>query len=107
MHDCDNSNSMLVSDETLPLRSLFFLKKDKDDIIKRVLFVDQGVYAPNQNYRLPLSAKFIDIGTRHFKYYIPESRQTLERSFFSEELFNASLGTYPAVQSPEELKFIT
>ena len=107
MHDSNNSNSMLVSDDALPLRSLFFLKKDKDDIIKRVLFVDQGVYAPNQNYRLPLSAKFIDIGTRHFKYYIPESRQTLERSFFSEELFNASLATYPAVQGPEELKFIT
>ena len=46
----------------------FFLKKFEGDITKRVLFIDQSVYDADQNYRLPLSAKFADIGKRHFKY---------------------------------------
>ena len=38
-------------------------------MISKQLFIDRSVYAKNQHFRLVLSAKFLDIGKRHFKLH--------------------------------------
>ena len=54
--------------DALALRRLFFLKKCRDENIRYKLFFDMSVYDSDKNFRMPLSAKHIDIRRRHFNY---------------------------------------
>ena len=57
--------SLLTNDAGL-MRQFFFRKKNKQGVVMSVLFIDHSVYKRNKNVRLPLSAKFDELGARHF-----------------------------------------
>ena len=60
-----SGDSSKLTADTLALRKLFFLKRCLGNIGNK-LFFDLSVYESNQNFRLPLSSKFEDVGKKHF-----------------------------------------
>ena len=75
----------------------FLYKKFRGNIIPNFLFIDQTVYGAFQNFRLILSAKFSDIGRRHFNLYLSVAKREVEHSSISEHIFKRSLTSYPAL----------
>ena len=42
------------------------------NVIRNVIFIDTQVYSSHRHFRLVSSAKFVDVGQRHFRYIVPK-----------------------------------
>ena len=87
----NQNDSLSLSPLVHSLRQQF-----RGDIIQNVLFIDQTVYGALQNFRLILSAKFSDIGRRHFNLYLSGEKKALEHSSITENVFKSTMASYPA-----------
>ena len=91
------SDESILSADAILMRQLFFRKEVDGKILPQELFVDLSVYRNNNKFRLPLSAKFAEIGMRYLHIWLPQKHVIMNEAFFSVDIFKASLVSYPAV----------
>ena len=66
-------------------------------------FVDLQPYKSCQHFRLVLSSKFADIGKRSLNILLKENK-IMEESLISQDIFNATLVSLPALKNNDGLK---
>ena len=102
----DTPEETTLSPDALSLRQLFFMKQ-KDQNIHKTLFVDLVPYKSFQNFRLVLSSKFEDIGKRNLNIFLPKENKIMEESLISQDFFNATLVSFPALKNNVSLKCVS
>ena len=95
-----------LSPDAISLRTLFYLKEEGLNIRNR-LFVDLAVYRRYGNFRLVLSGKFGDMGKRTFQIWLPNEKKVMEESLISEDIFSATLVSFPATMNNIGVKYVS
>ena len=74
-------------------RTFIIKKRDKFNQMIDAFFADMSVYSNNRHFRLVLSAKFNEIGRRHFKY-MQYPNAILQEQNITSDLFFRTLASY-------------
>ena len=95
-----------LSPDAISLRKLFYLMEEGLNI-RNHLFVDLAVYRDYGNFRLLLSGKFGEMGKRNFQIWLPNEQKVMDESQISEDIFKATLVSYPATMNNIVIKYVS
>jgi len=95
-----------LSPDAVSLRKLFYLKEEGSNIRNR-LFVDLSVNRDFGNFRLLLSRKFGEMGKRNFQIWLPNEQKFMDESQITEDIFKATLVSYPATMNNIGIKYVS
>ena len=102
----DELKDAIPNSEIAALSKLMYSKEVSKGVFQREPFIDLGVYTSYRNFRLILSAKFEDIGKRHFCLWSSKQKRAMRQSCISPNVFNASLVCFPALMNIDKIKIL-